>query len=614
MIIFRGSLRNKLITFVMIATILPMSTFLLVSHLFTKDKLSEKAIKDSASLIYQGKENISNYIMSIYQTTNVIYHNDTLMDILKNKVHDYFDDSRIFLTEQEIIRNIYSIGYALADGRQIYLYLQQSNRAYLISDGRLVRSDKGIYPYRSELRKGESKVIPPHAMNSYGMNMFTYSDSLVLTFEHSLYDIASKTELGSLSIDVKLDRIRSICNQLHTINEEELFVIDNQGMALFASDNAMMGNKLDHDWNKQLLEETRLHSSGSFRMNDPNFSGIYIYDTIETPYGDWTIVKRIPDSFLFQHDRQVTQINLYIGIAFVCAAILVAVYLSIKLTSPIGELISYINQIERGNMNVEIKVAGNDELSSLARRFKSMMHTINELFMREYKLELANKTNELKALQAQVNPHFLNNSLQSIGSLALQQGNQQVYSLITSLGKMMRYSMNMDETIVSLKEEMDYVTTYLKLQKIRFREQYEQDIEWDPNIESILVPKMIVQPIVENYFKHGFMGVEGNNLIRIRCYEDEMYQMLVIEVVDNGYGIEEAELQQLRRQLSNSQAVMGETTGHIGLVNVYSRLKLYYGDRATMTIEQNEPRGFKVVLHIPILQNKGEVTIENTHY
>lgn len=598
-------MRNKLIAFVMIATIVPMSTFLLVSHLYTKDELAEKAVKDSSSLIYLGKENISNYMTRIYQTTSIIYNNDPLMDILKNKVHNYFDDTRIFLTEQEIIRNIYSINNALSDARQVYLYLEQADRSYLISDGRLVRADKEPKPYRPLAEDGQSRVIPPHAMSSYGKNIFSYSNSQVVTFEHPLYDVVSKTQLGSLSIDVKLDTIQSIAEQLYTKNQEQLYVMDdNQGVVLYASDPAVMGAKLDNSWNMQLRKEKHQNMSGSFRVDNSDFSGIHIYDTIETPYGNWTIVKRIPDSFLFQYERQVTQINLYIGIAFVCAAIIVAVYLSIKLTSPIGQLISYINQIERGNMNVDIKVAGYDEMSSLARRFKSMMHTINELFMREYKLELANKTNELKALQAQINPHFLNNSLQSIGSLALQQGNQQVYSLISSLGKMMRYSMNMNETIVPLKEEMNYVTTYLKLQKLRFREQYVQIIECDPKVEFVLVPKMIIQPLVENYFKHGFTGIEGANRIHIRCYEDPQ-SILIIEIADNGFGIEEADLQQLRWQLSESSAVMMETSGHIGLANVYSRLKLYYGERATMTVERVDPQGFKVVLNIPIFDMKG---------
>lgn len=573
---------------------------MLVSHLFTKDKLSEKAIKDSSNLIYQGKENILNYVERIHQTINIIYNNDHLMDILKNRPHDYFDDTRLFSTEQEIIRNIYSIGYAMADMRQVYLYLEQVDRSYLTTDDRLFRSNKDVKPYRPALAAGESKVLPPHVMNDYGKNMFSYSDSQVYTFVQSLYDVASKTHLGSLSIDVRLDSIRLICEQLYTKNEEQFYVIDDQEMALYSSEPADMGKKLEEPWYVQLQEERNLNSSGSFRLKNSDFSGIFIYDTVETPYSNWTIVKRIPDSFLFQHERQVTQINLYIGIAFVMVAIIGAVYISIKLTSPIGQLISYINQIERGNMEVDIKVVGNDELSSLARRFKSMMRTINELFMREYKLELANKTNELKALQAQVNPHFLNNSLQSIGSLALQQGNTQVYSLISSLGKMMRYGMNMNETIVPLKEEMDYVSTYLKLQKLRFREQFDQDIACDKAMESVLVPKMIIQPLVENYFKHGFTGVEGANVIRIRCYEDVQQSLLIIEVTDNGFGIDEQELDTLRSQLSDSPAEMTEPSGHIGLVNVYSRLKLYYGTRATMVVERVEPQGFKVVLFIPI--------------
>jgi two-component system, sensor histidine kinase YesM len=279
------------------------------------------------------------------------------------------------------------------------------------------------------------------------------------------------------------------------------------------------------------------------------------------------------------------------------------VIISVRMTSPIGEMIGYINRIELGNMDVDIRVRGNDELSSLARRFKSMMHTINELFVREYRLEVANKTNELKALQAQINPHFLNNALQSIGHVALQQGNRQVYSLIASLGKMMRYGMNTNETIVPLKEEMDYVKTYLKLQKLRFREQFQQQIECAPEAEAILVPKMILQPIVENYFKHGFQGVESEGLIVVKCTISDDGQTLRIEVSDNGSGIEDEKLADLRSRLSGSQPVLSERGDFIGLVNVVSRLKLYYRNNAEMSVDQVDPQGFRVSLSIPIFQS-----------
>lgn len=604
-----GKLRNKLIAFVFVATILPMATFVLITQMFTKDKLSEKAIYDSSSLISQGKANISNYIQTIQQTTKLIYNNDQLMDILKNKVHDYFDENRIYASEQQIKQTLLSIGYAVSDARQVYLYAEQPDRSYLVTDSREILPNSDREPYRPEIQAGHNEVIPPHGMTNYGKSFIQYS-AQVMTFRHSLYDIVSKTSLGSLSIDISLDSIRAIGEQLHTPNEEELYILDDQGAVLYASDSQLMGRTLDEGWVRQLMEEQQIQAQGSFRLKNSEFSGIHIYHQFETPYSNWTIVKRIPDSFLFRNERQLTQIITMIGLGFLTLAILATIYISVKLTSPIGELIGYINQIELGHMDVEIQVKGKDEISSLARRFKSMMHTINELFLREYKLEAANKTNELKALQAQINPHFLNNSLQSIGSVALQEGNRDVYRLISSLGRMMRYSMNTNETIVTLRDELEYAGAYLHLQKQRFREQFEQVIENDvPSDDTIYMPKMIIQPLIENYFKHGFEGGDKASMIAIRCYLSEDGQFVHIGIEDNGSGISEEELESLRRKLGDSQTVRTGMTGSIGLANVYSRLKLYYRDQAQMSVDHRYPQGFKVHLMIPVRQSREELML-----
>src|SRR5690606_23950938 len=145
-------------------------------------------------------------------------------------------------------------------------------------------------------------------------------------------------------------------------------------------------------------------------------------------------------------------------------------YISYHITKPIKRLIQSIHTMQGGNLQTEIPINSRDEIGVLARRFRQLMNQINHLVLREYRLEIANKTNQLKALQAQVNPHFLNNALQSIGTLALKHKDREVYALISSLGKLMRYNMNAEETIVPLKKEIEHVAAYLELQKQRFGE------------------------------------------------------------------------------------------------------------------------------------------------
>lgn len=604
---FTGSLRNKLMLLMLIATVVPLATSILITHLFTQERLSEKAVKDNSNLLYQGKTNLVNYLQTMQLMPKSIYNNEPLMEILKNRTKNFFSEMELYNTEREILMALHAIEFSLADVRQIYLYSAQADRSYLYNK-RLIIPDADGSPYRQPfVTERQSEVIPPHPMHTYGKSYLQTSKPQVITFHHALYDLFPKTALGTLSIDISTDTIKRIAEELYTRGEEELYIIDAAGSAIYAPDAGIFGQQLTDPWIRRLQQETKAGVSNSFRMEDGSYAGIYIFENIHLPYLDWTIVKRIPDSILYKTERQLSSINLVIGLIFLIVAMIVTVFISIKMTAPIGQLIGYINKIKLGNMNVDIQMNRNDELGTLALRFKSMMHTINELVLKEYKLEVANKTNELKALQAQINPHFLNNALQSIGALALQQQNREVYSLISSLGRMMRYSMNTDETMVPLKSEVDYVKAYLKLQKQRFRNQFDEQIEVEPETEQLLIPKMIIQPLAENYFKHGFMGGNEENRIRIRCFISPETDKLHIEVCDNGFGIGEEELKAMRRRLEDFKRDASDPSEHIGLVNVLSRLNLYYREYAQMTVERAEPQGFRVVLIIPVSHTEGGV-------
>ncbi|WP_405462569.1 sensor histidine kinase [Paenibacillus sp. HJGM_3] len=243
-----------------------------------------------------------------------------------------------------------------------------------------------------------------------------------------------------------------------------------------------------------------------------------------------------------------------------------------------------------------------DEIGHLSRRFQSMMNTINDLILREYRLELANKTTQLRMLQAQINPHFINNALQSIGTLALQHEAPKVYALLASLAKMMHYTMHTDETIVPLEKELEHLNYYLQLQKQRFDDKFSYRYDIGEATRTIPVPKMILQPIAENYFKHGYSAHnEGGRLqVTTELRQDRLY----IRMTDNGTGMPEEELRRLQLELETPRDE-GDRSEHIGLANVMDRLRLYYGDQASMLLLHTEPHGLTVVLTIPVRDEGG---------
>ncbi|GGF97308.1 sensor histidine kinase [Paenibacillus abyssi] len=587
------SLRVKLIVFLLLAIAIPMLTSIFVSNERTRDIVTEDAIRQATNLIFQGKTNLTHYFNVTNQASLLPYNGgaqfeNTLYNILEQGRTDY-------LSEQEIYRAMLSMSLAVKQIHQIYLYSEVSQKGYVVSSGRLGKIEVDSPYHTTQPPEGPSASIePPHLSHDYGIYRTYDAPNEVITIHRRIEQIPSGKLLGVLAIDLTTDVIDQISEQLYDKSKEELYLIDQNGLVIYGPDADQRGERVDQPWLKEVLEAP---SESGHVMNSDVFNGVYVYEKLNTNYMNWTLVKLIPMETLNAGTRQITAVNTIILSIFLVITIAASIYVSFWITSPIKKLIGYMNRIQSGEMDVDIRLQRSDEIGILARRFRIMIETINNLILREYRLELANKTNQLKALQAQVQPHFLYNALQSIGTLALQHQAPKIYSLISQLGKMMRYSMNTSDDHVTISQEIDHTKAYLDLQQQRFGDKLTAIVEMDPDTAGIRVPRMIVQPIVENVFKHAFdpAGGQIRLLIRTRLNENNIR----IEVIDDGIGIADEKLESVRQSLQMDDERTSGQDEHIGLKNVISRLKLYCSDQSEMLLESMEPSGLKVTLLIP---------------
>ncbi|MBP1993447.1 cache domain-containing sensor histidine kinase [Paenibacillus eucommiae] len=596
----RNSIRNKLIIFLLIATLIPIVTSMVVTYLFTKEKVTEETIKNNSSLIVQGKNNLITYLNGVVQTSLAIYSNERLYTMLDTKDIDY-------LSDKEISTALRVMSHSVKEIHQIYLYAEASNRSYRMING-VPNPSLGNHVKHESFPPGKDVFFETtHLSSDYGIPLTTnlsLSSATVISMHRQIINFPEKRTLGELSIDFKLDMIHSISENLYAKGEEELFILDHEGKVVYGPDPKQWGLPLEADWGR--LAVANEAERGNFEWKKNGFSGINLFEKMKTEDLEWTIVKRIPYGQLYKNARQLTLINLMVLTIFLIIAIISTVYISFRFTAPIKKLIQYITKIGIGKLDVDIDLKRTDELGILAKRFHDMMQNLNHMILREYRLELANKSNQLRALQAQINPHFMNNALQSIGTLALQHDAPKIYALISSLAKMMRYSMNTSETLVTFQKEMEHVKAYLELQLQRFEDQLEYEFHIEKNTTLIVVPKMIIQPLVENYFKHGFEPGLGTGKLVISSHMLDIKgdPFLQISVEDNGKGITAERLLEITSAFHSS----GEDDGDdgIGLSNVFSRLSLYYRNTAKLDIMHAAPQGVKILLTIPLIEEVEE--------
>lgn len=590
-------IRNKLILFLMLVTVIPFGTSIAITYYYTKESLKDQFISENYKLIHQAKYDLSDYFQSINQIPLTLYLNRNFMNILEFGINDDLE------RYQELKRALFNLYSTRDDIKQIYLYIDQSKNDLIVYNDNIIsrKNEKGLeqHPYQKLIESQSYFTIEPtHKINDYGFSLIPKNPSVnVVSFHHNLKQIPSSQFLGFLSIDVDLEKIESIGNRLYTSGTEDFYLMDQTGHVVYSSDPSLIG-KVNHEkWYDQII--TSQGEQQSFDWADAQFSGVLVYDKLSAPYDNWLIVKRIPYEHLYKKAREIAVINILIGLLFLGIVVLATLFVSFRITSPINILINTIKKIESGRLETDFDSLGNDEFGLLGKHFKSMVERINHLIDQEYRLEIENRINQLKALQSQINPHFLYNSLQSIGTLALKNQGAQVYSLLTSLSQMMRYGMNIEENLVPLHREIGYAESYLVLQKQRFGEKFDYLIDIDQALYTTLVPKMIFQPLLENYFKHGFDNSKGVGKLNIICKElnDQQFQ-IVIE--DNGKGILIERLYMLQAMLETDGGFKNIEGDSIGLKNVYQRLKLYYGNQASMRIYNHHDSGFGIELKIPI--------------
>ena len=252
------------------------------------------------------------------------------------------------------------------------------------------------------------------------------------------------------------------------------------------------------------------------------------------------------------------------------------------------------------NLDRRLPVTSADELGKLAEAFNQMCEKLDSYIKRNYKAEMARRTAELNALQSQINPHFLFNTIECIRMVARNDGNENVSIMLSKLGNMFRWMMQFDSRIVYLEDELEYITSYLYLQRLRFSTDINIDICVPDTLLYLGIPRFTLQPIVENAILHGFEDHTSQKEISLDAKEED--GMLQITIADNGKGITPGKFSALQQYLINGENKCGFG---IGIKNVYDRLHLMFSDHCSFSIRSEEGHGTTVVLSIPALSKEG---------
>ncbi|MCC3374408.1 sensor histidine kinase [Cohnella sp. REN36] len=573
---FQKSLRYKLMLLMVAIAVLPLSMVTLFATRTTKHSLSEEVVRSnearmewSARYFDEKFEQLQSVVYSLLLDKNLFpnVNGGFVREASGPDEMDAYTSARLWSLYSANNKNIAQISLYLKSRQRIYTVDRDASRS---TDALVTAS--ADWEAISRKRESYDKLIN--------------SGSGIFTIVRSMNKFENREVLGGVTIDVRWSMMRSVLDMVHSEPNSEVLILDAEGNEMYNPYGQRFS--VDPEIVRKAIEHPdmpgNLALKKGFLFFQPTLSGRL-----------W-IVKFIPIEYVTQSASSTMNFSLVTAVIFIILAIAVSILTAYFMTKPIIRLTKSMKALEIQNFDVGLRRLRTDEIGTLERRFNSMLARIKELIQTEYKAKIEKRTAQVKAMQAQVNPHFLHNALQSIGGIALSRNVPEIYEHVRAISDLFRYAIRMQADLVTVADEMEHVRNYLQIQKLRFQQMVDVHLDVDEACLGCAIPKFSLQPIVENCFIHGLEGKMDTWSIVIRA--EMVLDEVEISIADNGVGIASDRLDRLRRQLGLA-VEMREESDSLGMGNVNARIKLMFGDAYGLYVDSAEGAGTTVKLVIP---------------
>jgi len=600
---FSRNIRNRLLLLLISSTLFPL-LIISISSYYNTSKLVEKQFIDTNLRIVQNtNDNLDNYINKIRGYLLSFVRNVDLLGILIHNTNYEYGSPGFTYIENSLLK-------LMSDGKDIdsvYFYISSADRLYYIDRQRLVvyivnhpdmestswhSNAIGMYRhiYAEDTHITQFDIKSRDNNNNIPIGL-TGKPKHVLSFSFAITNFPYRDVIGTVSINVDVGNLDSIYKKA-SVNASENIIIENRDGSLVYPTEApdFYYNFL----NEKDIQAEMKSTTGSFKKTIDGDKYLVLFNTSE--YTGWTVYKIIPMKILHASVNASSKFNLFLGIFCIFVVVVLSLLLANNISRPIVELANYMRNINIEHL--EIKTTDRlDEIGVLYKSYNSMAVFINELIIERYKSEIREKQIQIKTLQSQINPHFLYNTLQSISGLALEKGMTEIDNAISALGSMLRYSMESIEDMVTIKDELLHVENYFYIQKLRYEDNIKYSINVPDEFLKIQIPKLTLQPIVENAIKHGVEKTVAGCTIDINCFRQDDNVCLTIK--DNGPGMSQKYLKKVVSKIRNSKNKILGTQG-IGLYNVNARIKYAFGEKYGLLIHSEEGKETCVSLFLPL--------------
>lgn len=592
-LLFRShSIRSTMLVSYSILIVAGLLVFLIISLNYTTETVLRNSSSYTMQLIDQVNADIDSYISYMDNISDVIVDSIDVQNYLYSSSTDYVrnQNERRILDQFRILResrsDIYNIGIIMRDG------------TYLLNDG---TDEPNHYMdfhdmnwYKRALEGGDMSFIS----RSHVQNVIQGDYKWVVTLSRGLLNPYTGEVAGVFFVDLNYSAINDLCEKISLGSKGYIFVVDENGGIVYHPQQHLLYSGLRTERVKEVLE----NDGSTFTTEEGEDSKLYTISKSEKTR--WTVVGVAYMEELLGNKRETQFAYVLIAMLLFIIAILIASLLSGAITKPIKALVESMKKVEQGQFkSASLDTIGNNEISTLTKSFNLMLTKIQNLMEQNIEEQRQKRKSELKALQAQINPHFLYNTLDSIIWMAEGGKDREVVLMTSALARLLRQSISNDDEIVTIANEVDYARSYLTIQKMRYKDRLEFSIDVDTDILQKKIVKLVLQPLVENAIYHGIKYKETKGMIWISG--KNMGKTIVLKVEDNGQGMTGEQLSRVFEKREQNPLGNHKPSG-VGARNVNNRLKLYFGPDYGLKYESEVNVGTVVTITIPNAEWEGD--------
>lgn len=577
------SLRTRMLLSNIVVALIPFLMFSIVSGSIFLDHAQKTAEEHSVQLIHQVSNSMDVYVETIEKMVNYIQLElqDTPFFTMESEGASGWDSETAYI--RSVLENVANSHREVAG-----IFIATKEDLYVSTGMSRISRD----PFQNERWYREASENPEEIQLISvvtGRNIVTnrsYSIDDVFSLAKAVQDPETGEVLGVILLDIRHDIIQSSINGV-TIGEKGfVFVMDQEDNIVYTPVNGIV-YRVNPKWVKAMEPMSVQIQGGSYQIRSEL-----------SPYTGWRTVG------VFSMDEVMSSVNTIVYILFTCVIIslVLVVIVSFKfsrtLTNPIFKLKRLMKQAESGDLTVRFNFQHNDEIGELGQSFNHMIARIDQLIQMVYVEQENKRTAEMKSLQEQIKPHFLYNTLDTISWMARDYDAEDIVRLVDALTNMFRIGLSHGKDIITVKEEITHVSNYLYIQKIRYKDKLNYVIHVDESLYAIEVPKLILQPLVENAIYHGVKAKRGGGTITITGVPEG--ENLVFTVQDDGAGMLQEKVEELNRRMSE-RSVLDEKKS-FGLFYIRERIQLCYGKGYGVHVESALGEGTRVTITLPLYQ------------